>query len=231
MSSCLDRPVTLASSYPPTALSPPQLHHHPSTISIAQSNAASVKRHAPFPASPPAPPKKIASSPAQSVPHDIGEFIVRDVKLLNQLGWQGFVNHRRPMGDFTSLTNVLHPARRLLHFYKHRGAPVKLATPPWTRHQVQRALRRGPHKSCHEHLDFLHEEFIDMINKGQWIILPYSAVQHLPGLRVSPPGVVPQREHRPCWICDYSWWDVNADTLPLAAMEAMQFGHALERIL
>ena len=135
------------------------------------------------------------------------------------------------MGDFTSLTNVLHPARRLLHFYKHRGAPVKFSTPPWTRHQVQRALRRGPHKSCHEHLDFLHEEFIDMINKGQWIILPYSAVQQLPGLRVSPPGVVPQRERRPRWICDYSWWDVNADTLPLAAMEAMQFGHALDRIL
>jgi hypothetical protein len=30
---------------------------------------------------------------------------------------------------------------------------------------------------------------------------------------------------------DYSWWDVNEDTLPLAAMESMQFGHALERIL
>jgi hypothetical protein len=30
---------------------------------------------------------------------------------------------------------------------------------------------------------------------------------------------------------DYSWWDVNYDTLPLAAIEAMQYGHALERIL
>ena len=49
---------------------------------------------------------------------------------------------------------------------------------------------------------------------------------------MSPPGVVPQRERRPHWICDYSWWGVNADTtLPLAAMEAMQFGHALNRIL
>ena len=168
---------------------------------------------------------------AQSVPTDLGEFIDRDVKLLNQLGWRGLVTHRRPRGDFTSLNNVLHPARRLLHFYKHHGAPVKFSTPPWTRHQVQRALRRGPHKSCHDYVDFLHDEFIDMINKGQWIILPYSAVQHLPGLRVSPPGVVPQRERRPRWICDYSWWGVNADTLPLAAMEAMQFGHALDRIL
>ena len=30
---------------------------------------------------------------------------------------------------------------------------------------------------------------------------------------------------------DYSWWDVNDDTLPLAAMESMQFGHALDHIL
>jgi len=45
------------------------------------------------------------------------------------------------------------------------------------------------------------------------------------------PRCLPQRERRPRWICDYSWWDVNADTLSLAAMEAMQFGHALDRIL
>ena len=70
-----------------------------------------------------------------------------------------------------------------------------------------------------------------MINKGQWLILPYSAVQHLLGLRVSPPEVIPPRGRHPRWIVDYSWWSVNADTLPLAAMEATQFGHALDRIL
>ena len=156
---------------------------------------------------------------------------MRDAQLLAQLGWRGLVNHRRPVGDFSSLHNVHHPARRLLNIYKHRGAPVKFSTPPWTRHSIQRALRRGPHKLCHDHLAFLNEEFIDMINKGQWIVLPYSSVRDLPGLRVSPPGVVPQRERRPRWICDYSWWNVNADTLPLAAMESMQFGHALDRIL
>ena len=58
-----------------------------------------------------------------------------------------------------------------------------------------------------------------------------SAVKDLPGLRLSPPGVVPQRNRRPRWICDYSWWGINADTLPLAAKESMQFGHALDRIL
>ncbi len=30
---------------------------------------------------------------------------------------------------------------------------------------------------------------------------------------------------------DYSWWNINEDTLPLAAMESMQFGHALKHVL
>ncbi|KAL3809642.1 hypothetical protein ACHAXA_003728, partial [Cyclostephanos tholiformis] len=133
--------------------------------------------------------------------------------------------------NFSALDNVPHPARRLLRHYKHCGAPVKFSTPPWTRHQLQRALSRGLHKSAHEYQDYLAEEFVNMINKGQWVVLPFSSVRHLPGLRISPPGVIPQRDRRPRWIVDYSWWDVNADTLPLAAMESMQFGHALDRIL
>ncbi|KAL3817629.1 hypothetical protein ACHAXA_011717 [Cyclostephanos tholiformis] len=81
------------------------------------------------------------------------------------------------------------------------------------------------------YLDYLEEEFVDMINKGHWIVLPYSTVSHLPGLCISPPGVIPQRDRRPRWIVDYSWWDVNNDTLTLTAMESMQFGHTLNRIL
>lgn len=177
------------------------------------------------------PAKKVAVNTLTPVQSDIGKFIARDVKLLNDLGWERLIHLRRPVGDFTSLHNVHHPARRLLSHYKHHGAPVKFSTPPWTCHHILRALHRGPHKSCHDYVSFLHEEFIDMINKGQWIVLPYEAVKHLPGLRVSPPGIVPQRDRRPRWICDYSWWGINADTLPLAALDAMQFGHALDRIL
>ena len=82
-----------------------------------------------------------------------------------------------------------------------------------------------------EHLEFLHGEFEDMMAKAQWVVLPASEVRHLPGLRISPPGVVPQRDHRPCWIVNYTWSEVNQETLPLAAVEAMQFGHALDRLL
>jgi hypothetical protein len=103
--------------------------------------------------------------------------------------------------------------------------------PPWTRQHLQRALSWGLHRSSLKYIDFLQEEFVDMINKGQWVLLPAKAVLHLAGLRLFPFRVVPQHGHHPHWICDYSWWGVNEDTLPLAAIEAMQFSWSLEQIL
>ena len=82
-----------------------------------------------------------------------------------------------------------------------------------------------------EHLKFLHEEFVNMIAKSQWLVLPAEAMADLPGLRVSPPGVVVQSDRRPRWICNYTWSQVNQETLPLALFESMQFGHALDGIL
>ena len=42
---------------------------------------------------------------------------------------------------------------------------------------------------------------------------------------------MPQRDQCPHWICDYTWYKVNKDSLPLAPLEGIQFGHALDRIL
>ena len=169
--------------------------------------------------------------PKPKLPADLGEFIDRDVMLLQQLGWNDLVKSRRGPGDFTALSNVHHDARRLLRHYKYHGAPVKFSTPAWSRRKLHRALRRGPHRSCRDYLDFLNDEFIEMVARGQWLVLPYSAVKNLPGLRASPPGVVPQHGRRPRWIVDYTFWGINEETLPLAALESMQFGHALERII
>ena len=180
------------------------------------------------------PAKKRVSFPAENygLPAELGECIHRDMELLQRVGWQRFVKERRNGGDLADLSQVdNHPARRLLMLYKNRGVPVKFSSPKWSRSQIHDALSRGAHQSCNEHIDFLNEEFIDMIKKGQWVILPAAMAMELEGLRLSPPGVVPQRDRRPRWICDYTWSGVNSDTLPLAAMEAMQFGHALERIL
>jgi hypothetical protein len=50
-------------------------------------------------------------------------------------------------------------------------------------------------------------------------------------LRLNPLGVVPQRDRRPRTICDYSFFAVNLDTVPVAPQESMQFGRALHRVL
>ena len=181
---------------------------------------------------PKVPPTATATPPPDpSEPTSLAGHVARDAALLKKLGWQKFVEQRRSASDFALLENVDHPAQRLLKFYKERGAPVKMSTKPWSRDQISAALSRGAHRSCMEHIEFLHEEFHDMILKSQWVVLPAADVVHLPGLRISPPGVVPQRDRRPRWICDYTWSLVNQDSLPLAPLEAMQFGHALDRIL
>lgn len=208
--------------------------HCPSFVPSCSSNLLSppnLLQQTPPATAPPAKRQKLVVPPTPTVSPDLGTYIARDVELLKKLGWKKFVKSRRTRSDFANLSDLPHPAKRLLQHYKSHGAPVKFKTSAWTKSQIRAAIERGPHKSCHEHIDFLKEEFIDMINKEQWIILPYSVAKELPGLRLSPPGVVPQRGRRPRWIVDYSWWDVNKDTLPIAPTDAMQFGHALDRIL
>ena len=70
-----------------------------------------------------------------------------------------------------------------------------------------------------------------MVDRATWVVLPYHHLRHLPNLRVSPMGVVPQHERRPRPIVDYSFSHVNRDTARLAPVDAMQFGRALERII
>ena len=40
-----------------------------------------------------------------------------------------------------------------------------------------------------------------------------------------------QRKRQPHWICDYSYYQINDETVDLFFKESMQFGHALDRIL
>jgi hypothetical protein len=78
---------------------------------------------------------------------------------------------------------------------------------------------------------FDFDEMRDFCEQGYWIVLPYAAVRNWENLRVSPIGAVPQRDRRPRLIVDYSFSDLNAETLKLAPAEAMQFGRALQRVL
>ena len=67
----------------------------------------------------------------------------------------------------------------------------------WTEGERQAVLKRGPHQSATEHTLFLSEEFAYMIEKRQWVVLPYSVAKGLPGLRLIPPGVKVEWDRRP----------------------------------
>jgi hypothetical protein len=158
--------------------------------------------------------------------------MAEDIKRLETVDIYSLFKTRQGRGDFTDLHRISHhPAHQYLKHISVHGAPVVLTTEPWTRERNDAAMERGPHKSATEYLEFLREEMADFVKKGFWMVLPYDKVKHLQGLRVSPPGVVPQNERRPRTIVDYSFSGINGETIRLAPADAMQFGRALERFL
>ena len=162
----------------------------------------------------------------------LGECIDSALALLHTMGFSHTVRRFRTPSDIPpSVQHLPHPAARFLAYLARHGAPAKMHTAPWLLHCKLAAIRRGPHKSALEYSDFLEGEMTEMVQRGQWMVLPFDAVQHLPNLRISPLGVVPQHKRRPRTIVDLSFHGVNADTLPLAPLEAMQFGKAFRRIL
>jgi hypothetical protein len=108
---------------------------------------------------------------------------------------------------------------------------VVLSSAPWSQELRDERFARGPHQSANEHLEFLGTEFLDFCQKGYWMVMPYEDIRDHPSLRVSPLGVVPQRDRRPRIIVDYSFYDINKDTLKMAPEQSMQFGKAIERLM
>ena len=67
-------------------------------------------------------------------------------------------------------------------------------------------------------------------------VLPLSAAKKLKGVRVSPPGVIPQRDRRPRTVSDLTdaaspLPGLNETTVQLAPADSMQFGQALRRLI
>ena len=109
--------------------------------------------------------------------------------------------------------------------------PVVLKTPPWTIAARDEAMQYGAHSSAEVYKEFLRDKLADMVEAGHWLVLPYSSILHATNLRISPLGVVPQRDRRPRPIVDYTFSGVNEATVKLALPEATQFGKALDRII
>ena len=123
-----------------------------------------------------------------------------------------------------------HAASDLLTQLRLKGAPVGQSSPPWTLDQKDEAIRRGPHQSTKGKESFIRDEFAAMVNAGHWLVVPYDLVRLLPTLKLSPTGVVPQRERRDRIIVDYTFSGVNQSTSEVAP-DSLQFGHAFLRFM
>ena len=175
----------------------------------------------------------VPQSDPQPSPMDgkLGEYILRDTLLYDSLGWEALVRHRRGKGDIRVDPCLKHPAGPLLAHLGTTGAPCVLSDRPWSKQRLLEAMTRGPHKSALDFTDFLEEEFANFVDCCQWIVLSWSRAKHLKNLRVSPPGVVPQRERRPRLIADLTFWLINMMTVNLSPKEAMQFGRSLDCLI
>ena len=63
------------------------------------------------------------------------------------------------------------------------------------------------------------------------MVLPYLVAQRIPRLRLIPPGVKVECDLRTRRVSDYSFNEVNADTLPLNNVDSIQYGRALDQML
>lgn len=150
--------------------------------------------------------------------------------MLKELGWEGLVKSQPQAKDLSEL-HITHLAQHLFRHYKHHGTPEKIHTHAWTKLRIKQAMNCVAHRSCIDNMDFLESNFLEMINKNQWIVLSYPQIQDISSLQISPPEVIPQREYNPRWICDYLQYNVNQEKIDLFAAEPIQYGHALDCIL
>ena len=82
-------------------------------------------------------------------------------------------------------------------------------------------MQRGIHPSTVAFSEFIESEMTDMRAKGMFSILPYHHVLSYAPLCISPLGCVPQREHRPWIINDYTFLGINPLTLKMAPQDSM----------
>ena len=177
-------------------------------------------------------PPAFTTSDTLSHHHHLGKLIRQHTHLLRSLGWYQFIRKLQHPSDCAAHLRALpHSAGPYLHRLASRGVPAPSTSSPWSTRQKRQHLRRGAHPSAHVFKEFLHQDMLDMVQKGYWSILPFSEVEQFVHLKLSPAGVVPQRTRRPRPIMDYTFTDINSSSVPLSPLSSMQFGQTLQRLL
>ena len=135
----------------------------------------------------------------------LGKWAIGASTRYQRASWREFIQAERGEPHLTkSVGSIQHRARRLLHHLRDRGArSVPMTTAPWTRQRILAAAKQGSHKSANDYVDFVCQEMVEFAQQGFWTILPLAIAITIPHLRLSPLGVVPQRNRRPRLIVDY----------------------------
>ena len=143
---------------------------------------------------------------------------------LKTLGWEDLVTKVRGKSNTTETVGTIsHKAARALdHLRAHLNASLD---PSPSR------SGSGSHQSAAAHVDFVCEELLEFCQQGYWLVLPLAVVRAWHNLRLSPLGVIPQRDHRPRLIVDSTFSNVNTETVRMAPPEALQLGRSFNRTL
>jgi len=86
-------------------------------------------------------------------------------------------------------------------------------------------------KSAQMHKEFIQEEMVDFIEKGFWVVLPYSIAKDLPDSAYSPLETKEEHDRQARLVVDHSWFLINELTKAHPHPEVMQFGGTLPRLL
>ena len=92
-----------------------------------------------------------------------------------------------------------HPAASTLLDFATHGCPVNTGK-PWTIHQMQTAIDRGPHASAldPEAIAQLDAEVTEKVKHGQATLVPWASIKHCPPpqLKISPLAMVPHKSRQ-----------------------------------
>ena len=138
-----------------------------------------------------------------------------------------------------------HPAAPLLLDYATNGCPVQTGK-PWTREQMEAAIRRGPHISAliPEAMKQLDAEVAEKVRTNQARLIRWKDIQSdpPPELKISPVAMIPHKSRPYRAILDLSFSvkltptesipSVNSTTTKTAPKGSIdQLGHSLNRII
>ena len=113
------------------------------------------------------------------------------------------------------------PAAHLLDRFHKSAKSALIFISPWRPEKTTAALKWGSHSSLIKGIDFLRYEYADIVEKQKMIVLPVKILKSIFGLRLSLLGLVPQRGQQDYMIFNYSYFDLNQDTLKIVLGETM----------